>query len=219
MFHYLYAIVERLPTPWRPPPAGVGARPIVVHQVDGLVVIASPLAAPPHGGPRTLTLHHDVVVAAMPAEAMLPFRFGALVPEPELIPWLRAHGPLVRSTLARLRGCVEMNVKLLRLSADGPASGELRALGERLVERASVETWRYRASDSAGNVGASVAFLLPVAEVPAFLTRIAPVASHAVGAAVVPTGPWPAYSFVPSFDRRPLARAEGMDPPAHRQAG
>jgi hypothetical protein len=112
-----------------------------------------------------------------------------------------------------------MNVKLLRLSADGPARGELRALGERLVERASVETWRYRPAESAGNVGASVAFLLPAAEVPAFLTRIAPVASHAVGAAVVPTGPWPAYSFVPAFDQRPLTRAEGMDPPAHRQAG
>lgn len=219
MFHYLYAIVERLPTPWRPPSAGVSAGPIVVHQVDGLVVIASPLAVPPPAGPRTLTLHHEVVSAAMPAEAVLPFRFGALVPERELHPWLRVNGPLVRSTLARLRGCVEMNVKLLRLSADGPARGELRALGERLVERAGVPTWRYRPAERAGNVGASVAFLLPAAEVPAFLTRIAPVASRAVGAAVVPTGPWPAYSFVPAFDRRPLARAEGMDPPAHRQAG
>lgn len=218
MFQYLYAIVERLPTPWRPPPAGVSAGPVVVHHLDGLSVIASLLAAPPNGGPRTLAQHHEVVAAAMPAEAVLPFRFGVLVPEPDLVPWLRVNAPLVRSTLARLRGCVEMNVKLLRLSLDGPATAELRALGERLVERASVETWHYRAAESAGHA-ASVAFLLPAPEVPAFLTRIAPVASHAVGVAVVPTGPWPAYSFVPTFDRRPLARAEGADPSSQRRVG
>jgi len=34
--------------------------------------------------------------------------------------------------------------------------------------------------------------------VPAFLSRIAPVASRAAGLAVVPTGPAPAYSFVSS---------------------
>src|SRR5207253_2173220 len=44
------------------------------------------------------------------------------------------------------------------------------------------------------------------AEVDGFLARIAPIASRAAGIAVVPTGPWPPYSFVPSFDRFPLAR-------------
>jgi hypothetical protein len=46
----------------------------------------------------------------------------------------------------------------------------------------------------------------------AFLTRIAPIASRAAGIAVVPTGPWPAYSFVPAFDRFPLARLASQGP-------
>src|SRR5262249_683490 len=48
-----------------------------------------------------------------------------------------------------------------------------------------------------------------------FLARIAPVASRAVGVAVVPTGPWPAYSFVPAFDRPPLA-SSAVPPPGDR---
>jgi hypothetical protein len=39
--------------------------------------------------------------------------------------------------------------------------------------------------------------------------------------AVVPTGPWPAYSFVPAFDRPPLAPAapSPTDRAADRRAG
>jgi hypothetical protein len=67
---------------------------------------------------------------------------------------------------------------------------------------------------------AALAFLVPRGEVPAFLARIAPVASHADGVAVVPTGPWAPYSFVPDLGRVPLARA-GAAPlqPVGRRAG
>ena len=43
-------------------------------------------------------------------------------------------------------------------------------------------------------------------EAAGFLARIAPVASHAAGVAVVTTGPWAPYSFVPDLGRAPLAR-------------
>ena len=49
----------------------------------------------------------------------------------------------------------------------------------------------------------SVAFLVPRPDLTGFLSRIAPVASRAVGVAVVPTGPWPPYSFVPPLERAP----------------
>jgi hypothetical protein len=112
-----------------------------------------------------------------------------------------------------------MSVKLLRLDSGleqqgGPGEGELRALAEQLVDRAGIEQWRYRPAGSGGNVVASVAFLLPRAELAEFLARIAPIASRALGVAVVPTGPWPAYSFVPTFDRPPLAVA----PPSPRSS-
>ncbi len=67
-------------------------------------------------------------------------------------------------------------------------------------------------------LGQLVAFLVPRAEVGSFLTRIAPIASRSPGIAVVPTGPWPPYSFVPTFDRFPLARLSGPDRGAGRLA-
>ena len=112
-----------------------------------------------------------------------------------------------------------MSVKLLRLHcghsidrtcrecADGaPGVVQLRELAERLVSQAGIERWRYRSPGGGSNVAGSVAFLVARAEVDAFLARIAPIASRAAGIAVVPTGPWPPYSFVPSFDRFPLQR-------------
>ena len=74
-----------------------------------------------------------------------------------------------------------------------------------ILGRAGVEPWRYRPAGTGGNVVASVAFLVPRTDLAEFLARIAPVASRATGVAVVPTGPWPAYSFVPAFDRSPRA--------------
>src|SRR5690349_19908820 len=124
-----------------------------------------------------------------------------------------------------------MSVKLLRLDATptgaAPLHGcaderRLRELAEQIVEGAALEHWRYRPAGTAGNVVASVAFLLPRSELADFLARIAPVASRAVGVAVVPTGPWPAYSFVPAFDRAPLTAAPGQaptNPAANRRAG
>ena len=124
-----------------------------------------------------------------------------------------------------MRDCIEMSVKLLRLDCavdaqpagrdrrrDQPAreagldAGELQALADALIERAALPQWRHHPAGSSGNVATSIAFLVPRAELTAFLARIAPVASHAAGIAVVPTGPWPPYSFVPDFERSGRAR-------------
>jgi hypothetical protein len=161
----------------------------------------------------------------------LPFRFGTVVATADLDPWLDAHAPLVRATLGQLRGCIEMSVKLLRLhcghsiertcgecAAGAPGVVQLRELAELLVAQAGVERWRYRSPAGGGNVAGSVAFLVPRSEIDAFLTRIAPIASRAAGIAVVPTGPWPPYSFVPVFDRFPLASLAGQGPPPGRLA-
>jgi hypothetical protein len=58
-----------------------------------------------------------------------------------------------------------------------------------------------------GNAAITLAFLLPRAEVTTFLTRIAPVAARAGDVAVVPSGPWPAWTFVPPLEvpARPLS--------------
>jgi hypothetical protein len=231
MHDYLYAVVDRLPRAWSVPPSGIAGASVEPRPVGDLVILRSRIAVVPGPTPKTLAAHHDVVASAMDADAMVPFRFGTAVPSPETDGWLLTHRALLHATLAALRGCVEMNVKLLRLELAAPRAGDpdgdprragqLDVLGERLVARAGVQDWRYRVQGSGSNVAASVAFLVPRAEVPDFLTRIAPIASRAAGVAVVPTGPWPPYSFVPPLGPLPvlerLAGVAAFEPVAHRR--
>jgi hypothetical protein len=156
MYQYLYAIADRLPAAWRPPAASVGG-PVELRRLGDLVVLVSRLDRLPEANARTLALHHDVVATTLEASGTVPFRFGMVVDAQDLDAWLAAHAPLVNTTLAQLRGSVEMNVKLLRLHcghsidrtcrecADGaPGVVQLRELGERLVTQAGIERWRYR---------------------------------------------------------------------------
>ncbi|SRR6266571_4982431 len=222
---YLYAIVDGLPRAWRPP-AGVDDGPVATRALDSVHVVLGDVVAVPPASPRTLARHHDVVASTLEADALLPFRYGVAVPGAELGAWLEGRREAIAAALAALRGRVEMSVKLLRLDAavvarprgatppgPGPAEGELRALADRLVERAALDEWRYRPAGGPGNVVASLAFLVPKPEVAGFLARIAPIASRAVGVAVVPTGPWPAYAFAPGLERR------DRDAGAERRAG
>ena len=223
---YMYAVVDGLPATWHPPPAVLGTAPVERQPLGSLIVLGSTLDTVPVANPKTLALHHDVVASALDARGVLPFRYGTAVPDAERDSWLAAQRPALETALAQVSGCVEMSVKLLRLdsgeASSGPGETELRALADQLISRAGIEQWRYRPAGTAGNVVASVAFLLPRPRLADFLARIAPVASRAVGIAVVPTGPWPAYSFVPAFDRPPLAMAPPPEPPspsARRVAG
>lgn len=225
---YLYAVVERVPARWRPPTAGIAGASVVPRRVDSVVVLSSVLDVVPPASPRTLALHQDVVATVADAEAILPIRYGVAIPAAALADWMAARNRLVLATLASVRGCVEITVKLLRLDgaiATRPAGRdqgrvgaalrrddhELRSLAETLAERAGASRWRYHPSGGAGNVAASAAFLVARTDVAAFLARIAPVASHATGIAVVPTGPGVPYSFVPELDGASLSgRSEAV---------
>ena len=237
MRQYLYAIVDRLPARWRPPTAGIAGAPVVPRRVGDLVVLGSLLDAVPPADPRTLAIHQDVVATILEATATLPFPYGTAVPAAEFLDWLAARRARVAAALASVHGCVEMTVKLLRLDGriahrlagrdrgrpEGAAredvgERELQALAEALAERAAMPQWRYYPSGSAGNVAASAAFLVPRAELAGFLARIAPVASHAAGVAVVPTGPGAPYSFVPDLDGA-LARRQARLDTVGRRAG
>jgi hypothetical protein len=222
MSQYLYAIVDQIPETWQPPAMTVGGCPAIARPLHDVFVISSRVERVPPPGPRALALHRDVVVSAMDAPALLPLPFGTVTPDDQIERWLDARWDVVEPALDRVRDRVEMSVKLLRLDGDASATDRrrrpdgtprtadatrLRALGDRLVEQASIEPWCYRPSGSDANVAAVVAFLMARAEVDGFLARIAPIAAHASGVAVVPTGPWPAYSFAPPLDPGPSAWA------------
>jgi hypothetical protein len=230
MYQHLFAIVDRLPASWRPPEWALGL--VHVRSVNGLDVLAGACERAPAANARTLAQHHEIVAAAMDADALVPFRFGTVVRDGELACWVAAHAGRIRATLAQLRGSVEMSVKLLRLhcghgrerscpecAGGAPDAGEIRRLAATLVERAGIERWQFRASPNGEHAAGAVAFLVPRDEVEVFLGRIAPVASRAAGVAVVPSGPWPAYSFVGGVERLPPARIVAPGPRAARLTG
>jgi len=203
---YVYALVDRVPRRWRAPATGVGGGAVVAQSIQDFVLIVSPVVSPFARTPRSQAVHDDVVASLMDAEAVVPFQFGTTVVDLES--WVDERVPELREALSAVRGAVEMTVRLLRLDAgvDGP---HLRSLAERLIERAALPNWRYRPAANPTNVAASLSFLVPRDEVPAFLARIAPIASRAAGLAVVPTGPAPAYSFVSSVE---MTRAPALAP-------
>ena len=227
MNQYLYAIVDRMPTAWRPPTSGLGDASVVPRRVHDVVVLGSLLETVPPPTPRTLAVHNDIVATVIDAAALVPFPYGTMVPSAELSDWVAGHRALVAAALAAVRDCVEMSVKLLRLDCAveerGLRSAEpgraLQELADTLIDRAGLPQWRYRPTGTSPNVAASIAFLVPRAELPDFLARIAPVASRATGVAVVPTGPWPPYSFVPDFERSAWTRVSGDRHDAGRRAG
>src|SRR2546426_6847615 len=186
MYQYLYAIADLLPAAWRPPDASVGG-PVVLRRLGDLVVLASPLDLLPEANARTLALHHDVVATTLDAAAAVPFRFGTVVATADLDAWLGAHAQLVQVTLGQLRGCVEMNVKLLRLHcghsiertcrecADGaPGVVQLRELAERLVTQAGIARWRYWSAGGSSKGAGAGGLFLPPAGGGRLLPRIAP---------------------------------------------
>jgi hypothetical protein len=210
---YLYAIAEGLPRRWRPPAVGVSTAPVVARSLCGLVLITSTIDALPRPTPKAMARHAEVVSAALTADAVLPLPFGTVVAALEVDDWLAGHLELIRTCLPRLRRHVEMTIRLVSLSPGAEARATLRAIAERLVERAEVSEWRCR-EDGPGGPVSSLAFLVPRDGVPEFLARVAPVAARAGDVAVVPTGPWAPSSFSPRLPvpatataPEPLARA------------
>jgi hypothetical protein len=197
---YLYALIEGLSSRWRPPSAGVGGAAVEAHAVRDLVLISGQVNLPPARTPRAEAAHHDVLGSLLDSQAVLPFRFGTVVPEPELSRWLDTRWTRVREAMSELRGHIEMSVRLLRLDQKEPSGNLLRGVAERLVERANLPVWRYYPTGHGVNVAASLVFLVPRDEVATFLARIAPVAARAHDVAVVPTGPWAAHSFAPPLE-------------------
>lgn len=210
-FRYLYAVAEGLPTGWQPPGQGVAGAAVARAPLHGLAIVASALAAVPRPTRRDEERYQDVVASLLDARAIVPFPFATVVPDAQLNAWLAARMPVIRASLRELSGYVEMTIRLLRLDTRGALAarhedrGSLRELAARLVERAGLPHWRYRTAGQGDDTAASLAFLVPRADLTAFLAHIAPVASRAQGLAVVPTGPYAPYSFTPSLEPDRLA--------------
>ena len=212
MLHHLYGILERPPVASRVPDVGVDDRPVLVRRLGGFVVLSTLLESCPRPTPRSLSRHHDVLGAVVTPGPLFPLPYGVGVTTGELEPWLAVRAAALRAGLRAVRGRVEMHVSVLALRFGDGDPNRLCRVADRVAEAAGLTTWRSRISGRGTNAAITLAFLVPRAEVPAFLARIAPVASRAGDVAVVPTGPWPPFTFA-SFDVAAPAPPESVAVP------
>jgi len=207
MQHHLYGILERPPVASRLPDAGVDDHPVLVRRIGGLVLLSSLVETTPRPSPCALKRHQDVLAAVTVPGPLFPLRYGVSVPLGEVEPWLAVRASRVRSALRSVRGKVEMRVSVVALHFGGDIE-RLQAVADRVAAVASVRSGRQRLSGKGDNAAIALAFLVARTEVPGFLARIAPVASRAGDVAVVPSGPWPPFTFVPPLDLTPALNDE-----------
>ena len=108
-----------------------GARPRLVERA-GIFAVVSPFGEESIAVTRENVLAHERVVRAVLKETTpLPFRFGTIVTEARLESYLDTRRGRLEEQLARVRGAVEMSVKIIwgRGEAGGAAAGEEETAG------------------------------------------------------------------------------------------
>lgn len=140
---YVYCLGEGLREPAFEGLAGVGGARVQLLTVGGLTAVVSET-----GDETTLVseenllAHNRVNAAALALTTPLPCRFGTRAARERLAEYASANEAALASALARVRGCVEMSVKLMERSASG-------------VQKSAVES-----AAGGADVGAGTAFLL-----------------------------------------------------------
>ena len=111
---YLYAIVES-ERPLSPGISGLGARPVYLIPCRGLAAVVSDCPLRPYPADAANAARHGAVVEeAMQAGPVLPVRFGTLLGGRErVVAMLEEHYEAFAEDLGRLRGKVEMGLKVL----------------------------------------------------------------------------------------------------------
>ena len=204
----VYAITGSRLIPETP---GVRLRAVRVGALTALVsdVRRSPAPIPAH-----LRRHHRVIAAVADAlPAVLPVRFGTVMTEPELAIVLHARQQFFRSALARVRGRVQMTVRLVgkdqdrrssashrvRSAESGAAYLQARAASAREVEglapvRTALARWIRDERVEHNGAIVSVYHLIPRRSSAAY-ARSAGQALAAAGLRAVVSGPFPPYAF------------------------
>jgi hypothetical protein len=132
--------------------AGVGRAHVRVLELGGLAALVSEMGEEaPAVNEENLLAHNRVNAAALAVSTPLPCRFGTRAAPERLAEYAALHEAALVAALVRVRGCVEMSVKVM-------AKGEGRGAQARM-ETGGTEALGHEVSlDSA--TGAGTAFLL-----------------------------------------------------------
>jgi hypothetical protein len=205
---WIYGICDRPELPL-PRERGLADAPLEALVHDKLVAVftrhAEDVGDPV---PETLWAHERVVERLMAERTVVPMRFGSRVPgEAALRGLLAERRESLAAALARVRGRVELSVRVLEEApvADPPRSGRDYVLAKLQDSRRAVTVHEPLAALACEAVrqpprGAGEllrgAYLVDRDGVARFRTGVQDLQDAHRDAAILCTGPWPAYSFV-----------------------
>jgi Gas vesicle synthesis protein GvpL/GvpF len=207
---YLYAIT--LPTSAGPTGLGLDDAPLQVLRSSGVAAIYSDhdqTGFRPHAD--ALWRHDQVVEAAMRESPALPARFGTTFADVDALAAALDRQGSLRRQLDRIRGCVELAV---RVALPGATPAARLAGGEYLRVKLARQHERRTAADetleplarlavrahselgTADNDPLTASFLVRADDVERFADEVRRLAARHPGLGLSCTGPWPPYSFV-----------------------
>jgi len=211
---YLYAIVDADAA--APTTRGIDGAPVAVETHEDLGAVVSVLAQQPSSDSQQAVLDHARVVEAVSrgSAAVLPARFGRAYEDADsLRRALEAGAGELRDALERVRGCVEVGLRVLapeRASVLSPVpagSGrdymrdrlatarQEKAVADELhlplaaLARASIR------STPTERLLLTAAYLVPRRSLAGFQTRVEELQQSRPDLTLACTGPWPPYSF------------------------
>ena len=214
---WVYAVCER-PEKWAPRGHGLAQAPlegIIERQL--LAVVTRHPQTPAGPAPDALWEHERVVERLMAERAVLPMRFGTTLPEADALrAALAARHAELLAALERVRRRVELGVRAVDIAGSSPPPTTPPANGrEYLLAKLAHNTGAERTAESLHRPLAALAvdgrchpvhrprevlrgsYLVDRAEVPAFRVAVERLQRERPAVALLCTGPWPPYSFVP----------------------
>jgi len=201
--------------------AGIDAQSVRIEPACTLHAIVSDFPHAAINAKRESILAHEKVLEAFLQQVTpLPFRFGTVVANAKLVEFVETNLVALGSDMDRVRGCVQMSVKILAKTQpspvaplrplpveEGPGVRFLKAkqAGRELLLRAAQEL-----TDAMGDLPratqtnvqmkprlmASIAHLVERTRVEEYVSRFRAASALRPEIAYMQSGPWPPYSFV-----------------------
>lgn len=219
---YVYCLCADLDT-FDKPISGVSGAAVRVLKIDDVSVLVSDCETVPATQENALA-HAAVVRSVLDRTTPLPFRFGTLTTDQKLRRFIATHKLALTNKLAHVRGCLEMNLKvILQRSGSnasesdqtaGPGTAFLKEKQRELVGDEKAAAQRTELSSllqtelgalikdqsmglrpSETVVLAAVSHLVESSKIQQYREKMAEVLRQRPELHFMVSGPWPPYSF------------------------
>jgi hypothetical protein len=218
---YVYGLVEPAGEPLPADLSGLGGSLVRIQTVGSVQAILSDFPwTTLNANKESVLAHQTVLEKILERRTPLPFRFGNVVTSDQLAGFVEKFSSTLLSDLERVRGCVQMSVKLVSRKGQEPVAETeggpgTRFLKEKQVRRDALieatewlnETLKPLIRGVETNIRiiprpiASVAHLIAREAVEDYRSRFRQAGAARPEYSCLQTGPWPPYSFVKADPR------------------